>query len=168
MWKCYGSPVYNKSEALSKFIWENLGINELEINSQCKISLDVRDSQIRFIITTDWDFSFEHYVEWELQTYQDLLTERMKNEAIKIKKAIEEKLCIIEEGFKIENYKENTLERKCFYDITIDKETYDNIMVLLKIQGNLQPMIMPSTMFESCTDLKTINFPKNLFYNKKI
>ena len=135
MWKYYGSPIYNRNEALSKFIWENLGINELKINSQCKISLDVRDRQIRFIITTSWDFGFEHYVEWALQTYQDLLTERMKNEAIKIKKAIEEKLCIIEEDFRIENYKENNLERKCFYDIIIDKETYDNIMVLLKIQG---------------------------------
>lgn len=135
MWKYYESPIYNRNEALSKFVWENLGINELEINSQCKISLDVRDRQIRFIITTSWDFGFEHYVEWALQTYQDLLTERMKNEAIKIKKAIEEKLHIIEEDFRIENYKENNLERKCFYDIIIDKETYDNIMVLLKIQG---------------------------------
>lgn len=135
MWKHYRSPIYNRNEALSKFVWENLGINKLKANPQCKISLDVHDRQIRFIITTGWDFSFEHYVEWELQTYQDLLTERMKNEAIKIKKAIEEKLCIIEEDFKIENYKENTLERKCFYDIIINKETYDNIMVLLKIQG---------------------------------
>lgn len=135
MWKYYESPIYNRNEALSKFVWENLGINELEINSQCKISLDVRDRQIRFIITTSWDFGFEHYVEWALQTYQDLLTERMKNEAIKIKKAIEERLHIIEEDFRIENYKENNLERKCFYDIIIDKETYDNIMVLLKIQG---------------------------------
>ena len=135
MWKYYESPTYNRNEALSKFVWENLGINELEINSQCKISLDVRDRQIRFIITARWDFGFEHYVEWALQTYQDLLTERMKNEAIKIKKAIESKLCIIEEDFRIENYKENNLERKCFYDIIIDKETYDNIMVLLKIQG---------------------------------
>lgn len=168
MQKYYGLPVYNRNKALSKFVWENLGINELKANSQCKISLDVRDRQIRFIITTSWDFSFEHYVEWELQTYQDLLTERMKNEVIKIKKVIEEKLCIIEEEFRIENYKENTLERKCFYDIAIDKETYDNIMVLLKIQGYLQPIITPSTMFEGCTNLKPINFPKNLFYNKKI
>ena len=135
MWKYYGLPVYNRNEALSKFIWEDLGINKLKRNSQCKILLDVRDRQIRFIITTGWDFSFKHYVEWELQTYQDLLTERMKDEAIKIKKAIESKLCIIEEDFRIENYKENTLERKCFYDIIINKETYDNIMVLLKIQG---------------------------------
>lgn len=135
MWKYYGLPVYNRNEALSKFVWEDLGINKLKCNSQCKTLLDVRDRQIRFIITTSWDFSFEHYVEWELQTYQDLLTERMKNEVIKIKKAIEEKLHIIEEDFRIESYKENTLERKCFYDITIDKETYDNIMVLLKMQG---------------------------------
>ena len=135
MWKYYGSLIYNRNEALSKFVWENLGVNELKVDSQCKISLNVCDRQIRFIITTSWDFSFKHYVEWELQTYQDLLTERMKNEAIKIKKTIEEKLHIIEEDFRMENYKENSLERKCFYDITIDKETYDNIMVLLKIQG---------------------------------
>ena len=135
MRKYYESPIYNRNEALSKFVWEDLGINELKRNSQCKTLLDVRDRQIRFIITTGWDFSFKHYVEWELQTYQDLLTERMKNEVIKIKKAIKEKLHIIEEDFRIESYKENTLERKCFYDITIDKETYDNIMVLLKIQG---------------------------------
>lgn len=135
MWEYYGSPIYNRNEALSKFVWENLGINKLKTNSQCKISLDVRGRQIRFIVTTGWDFSFEHYVEWELQTYQDLLTERMKNEVIKIKKIIKEKLCIIEEEFRIESYKENTLERKCFYNIIIDKETYDNIMVLLKIQG---------------------------------
>lgn len=135
MWKYYESPIYNRNEALSKFVWENLGVNELKVDSQCKISLNVCDRQIRFIITTGWDFSFKHYVEWELQTYQDLLTERMKNEAIKIKKTIEEKLHIIEEDFRMENYKENSLERKCFYDITIDKETYDNIMVLLKIQG---------------------------------
>lgn len=47
-----------------------------------------------------------------------------------------------------------------------EKET---LCTLLKIQGYLKPILVtPSTMFESCTDLKTINFPKNLFYNKKI
>lgn len=51
---------------------------------------------------------------------------------------------------------------------SLPKKEKDTLYTLLKIQGYLQPIIMPSTMFESCTDLKAINFPKNLFYNKKI
>lgn len=135
MQKYYESPAYNKNEALSKFVWEDLGINELDIDSSCQIQLDIRGRQIRFIITTSWNFGFEHYVEWDLQTYQDLLTKRMKETAVKIKKEIENKLNIIEEDFKIEQYMEGSLQRKCFYDIIISKENYDNIMVLLKMQG---------------------------------
>lgn len=135
MQKYYESPAYNKNEALSKFVWEDLGINKLDINSSCQMWLDIQGRRIRFVITTSRNFGFNHYIEWDLQTYQDLLTKRMKETAMKIKKEIENKLNIIEEDFKIEQYTEGPLQRKCFYDIIISKENYDNIMVLLKMQG---------------------------------
>lgn len=128
-------PIYHRDEALSKFVWENLGLNRLDFDPQCKVLLDVKGRQIRFIIMTRWDFGFRHYVEWELQTYQDLLTKRMKREATKIKKEIENKIEIVEEDFEIEHYDGSSLERKCFYDVIISKEAYNNIMVLLKIEG---------------------------------
>ena len=135
MRKYYESPVYNRDEALSKFVWEDLSINRLDIDSSCQMWLDIQGRQIRFVITTSWTLDFNHYVEWDLQTYQDLLTKRMKETAAKIKKEIENKLNIIEEDFKLEQYMEGSLQRKCFYDIIISKENYDNIMVLLKMQG---------------------------------
>lgn len=135
MRKYYESPVYNRDEALSKFVWEDLSINRLDIDSSCQTWLDIQGRQIRFVITTSWTLDFNHYVEWDLQTYQDLLTKRMKETAAKIKKEIENKLNIIEEDFKLEQYMEGPLQRKCFYDIIISKENYDNIMVLLKMQG---------------------------------
>ena len=104
MRKYYESPIYNRDEALSKFVWEDLGINRLDIDSSCQMWLDIRGRQIRFIITTSWNFDFNHYAEWDLQTYQDLLTKRMKETAAKIKKEVENKLNIIEEDFKIEQY----------------------------------------------------------------
>lgn len=127
--------IYSRDEALGKFVWENLGFNRLDFDSQCKVLLDIKGRQIRFIIMTRWDFGFRHYVEWELQTYQDLLTKRMKREAAKIKKEIENKIEIVEEDFKIEHYDGSSLERKCFYDVVISKEAYNNVMVLLKIEG---------------------------------
>ena len=51
---------------------------------------------------------------------------------------------------------------------SLSKEEKDTLYALLKIQGYLQPITIPSSMFENCTDLKSISFPKNLFYNKKI
>ena len=135
MRKYYESPVYNRDEALSKFVWEDLSINRLDIDSSCQMWLDIQGRQIRFVITTSWTLDFNHYVECDLQTYQDLLTKRMKETAAKIKKEIENKLNIIEEDFKLEQYMEGPLQRKCFYDIIISKENYDNIMVLLKMQG---------------------------------
>ncbi|MBO4622386.1 MAG: hypothetical protein J5691_00730 [Bacilli bacterium] len=134
MWQKYIT-TYSRDEALGKFVWENLGLNRLDFDSQCKVLLDIKGRQIRFVIMTRWDFGFRHYVEWELQTYQDLLTKRMKREAAKIKKEIENKIEIIEEDFKIEHYDGSSLERKCFYDVVISKEAYNNIMVLLKIEG---------------------------------
>lgn len=127
---------YNKDGALGKFICENLGLSsKFGSDPHCEILLDIKGRQIRFIIMTRWDFGFNHYVEWELQTYQDLLTKRMKRKAAEIKKEIENKIDIIKEEFKIESYNNNSLERKCFYDITISREAYDNILVLLKIEG---------------------------------
>lgn len=131
----YRLPVYNRNEALSKFVWEDLGIDKLDIDSSCQMQLNIRGRQIRFVITTSWNFGFNHYVEWDLQTYQDLLTKRMKREAAKIKKEIENKIEIVEEDFKIEHYDGSSLERKCFYDVVISKEAYNNVMVLLKIEG---------------------------------
>jgi len=134
MWQKYIT-IYSRDEALGKFVWENLGLNRLDFDPRCKVLLDIKGRQIRFIIMSRWDFGFRHYVEWELQTYQDLLTKRMKTEATKIKKEIENKIEIIEEDFKIEHYDGSSLERKCFYDVVISKEAYNNVMVLLKIEG---------------------------------
>ena len=128
-------PVYYRDEALAKYVWEYLHIKSLHFNPACKVWVDVKGKNIRFIIATKWDFGFEHYAEWELQDYQNILTERIEKEVKRIKNAIKDKLDVESCEFKLTEYKESDFDRKGFLDYIINKENYDNIMVLLKMQG---------------------------------
>lgn len=110
-------PSYNRDEALAKFVWENLRIKSLHFNPACKVWLDVKGKNIRFIIATKWDFGFEHYVEWELQDYQNLLTQRIEREADRIKKAMKDKLDVESCEVKFPEYKESAFDRTGFFGL---------------------------------------------------